>query len=78
MNSEASPGYYPDGLTEEVIDALLGEVDAAVAVSAGPSGALLDGSAAVRRDRRVARRAAGAVVRVLPVVRVVSDGREAA
>ena len=58
---------YPDGLTGDDIDALLGEVaDEYRSPSVRPTTALLDGSAALRRERRIARRAMGAVVRALP------------
>ena len=61
------PGYHPDGLTEQIIDALLREVDGAAAVKPQPSSALMDGTGAQRRSRRAARRSVAAVVRVLPV-----------
>jgi hypothetical protein len=57
-------GVFPDGLDEMVIDELIAEV-AASARSVATS-ALLDGSAAERRRRRMARRAFTAVVRALP------------
>ena len=60
--------FYPDGLTAEHIDALLGEMDAcSTAMSAQPTSALVDGSAAQRRARRTNRRRIGAVVRSLPM-----------
>lgn len=73
--TEGHVGFSPDGLTERVIDVLLGEVDAVGVVGPGATSALLDGSAAERRRRRMERRAVAAVVRVLPV-RVVRTGRD--
>lgn len=58
--------YYPDGLTVDAIDALLSEMEGHWAMSARPTSALLDGTAVLRRERRTARRAIGAVVRALP------------
>ena len=59
--------FRPDGLTVDDIDALLGEMaDEHWTTSVRPTSALLDGSAALRRERRTARRAIGAVVRALP------------
>jgi hypothetical protein len=59
--------FSPDGLTEQLIDALLKEVDVAVAVWPRPSSPLMDEAAAQRRYRRRARRSVAAVVRALPV-----------
>ena len=59
--------FSPDGLTEQLIDALLREVDVAGAVWPRPSSALMDETAAQRRYRRRARRSVVAVVRALPV-----------
>lgn len=59
--------FSPDGLAEPLIDVLLQEVDAALADAPRPTSALVDGSAAERRRRRVARRAVASVVRALPV-----------
>ncbi|SDH65799.1 hypothetical protein SAMN05192558_113127 [Actinokineospora alba] len=58
-----------------LVDRLLMEVYLELRVSppAAPTSALLDGSALERRERREARRALDAVVRALPVRRVVSD-----
>ncbi|HEU0086661.1 MAG TPA: hypothetical protein VFQ77_03270 [Pseudonocardiaceae bacterium] len=56
-------------MSEQVIDALLYEVDAALAEAAPPTSALLDGSAAERRRRRMERRAVAAVLRALPAHR---------
>ena len=58
--------FCPDGLTRDVIEALLREMDGHWSTAARPTAALLDGSAALRRERREARRAIGAVVRALP------------
>lgn len=70
----------PDGLTEQLVDALLIEVDAVVAAQPGPTSALLDGSAAERRRCRMERRAVAAVIRALPACGGASGpaGREAA
>lgn len=57
---------YPDGLTGEVIEALLGEARMFWAMSSRPTSAVQDGSAVARRDWRVARRELGAVVRAFP------------
>ena len=62
----AETGFSPDGLTVEGIDALLSEMEAHWSTSARPTSALLDGSAALRRERRTTRRRIGAVVRALP------------
>src|SRR3954454_11572921 len=71
--------HYPDGLTAPVLDGLIERAYAEVAVASQPSAALLDGSAAVRRERREARRAIAAVVRALPhhPSHVVPDGQVA-
>lgn len=58
--------FYPDGLTAEHIDALLSEARTIWATSSRATSALLDGSAAERRRRRISRRAIGAVVRAMP------------
>jgi hypothetical protein len=60
--------FYPDGLTDEHIESLLSEARAAWATSAVATSALLDGSAAERRNRRMSRRAISAVVRAMPIV----------
>jgi len=62
---------YPDGLTECAVDALISEVDAVLAASPVATSALLDGTAADRRDRRMSRQAVASVVRALPVARPV-------
>ena len=59
--------FSPDGLTEQIIDVLLREVDGAAAVKPRPSPVSMDGQATLRRYRRGARRCASAVVRALPV-----------
>jgi hypothetical protein len=59
--------FSPDGLTEQLIDVLLREVDVAGAVWPRPRSALMDQTAVQRRYRRRARRSVGAVVRALPV-----------
>jgi hypothetical protein len=59
--------FSPDGLTEQLIDALLREVDVAGSVWPRPSSALMDETTAQRRYRRRARRSVAAVVRALPL-----------
>jgi hypothetical protein len=59
--------FSPDGLTEQLIDALLREVDVAGAVWPRPSSTSMDEKAAQRRYRRRARRSVAAVLRALPV-----------
>lgn len=56
----------PDGLDEAAIDRLIAEAAVDVAGAAEPTSALIDGSAAQRRRRRIERRALTAVVRSLP------------
>lgn len=74
MNGDEGPvSFSPDGLTEQMIDALLREVYGAAAVAKPrPTSALMDGQAAQRRYRREARRCV-AVVCVLPVRGVAGD-----
>jgi hypothetical protein len=67
--------FSPDGLTEQMIDVLLREVDGAASVKPRPSSVLMDGTGAQRWSRRAARRSVAAVVRVLPV-RGVAGGRD--
>lgn len=76
--SLAEESTFPDGLTPDVIDALLREAHAHWAVSARPTSALMDGSAEQRRERRSTRRQMGAVVRALPVRVVAAADDEAA
>ncbi|MGB9046842.1 MAG: hypothetical protein WCC47_05480 [Pseudonocardiaceae bacterium] len=59
--------FSPDGLTEQLIDSLLREVDGAAGAVPRPSSVLMDGTGAQRRYRREARRSVAAVVRALPV-----------
>lgn len=68
------PGHYPDSLSLDAINVMLGEVFADLRKTAPvePTSAVLDGSALQRRHRREARRAIGAVVRALPSRRVVT------
>jgi hypothetical protein len=70
--------FSPDGLDLHAINALIADVDTELEYAALPTSALLDGSAAERRARRIANRAVGAVVRALPGRRLVPDGPEAA
>lgn len=68
MNGNEYPARFsPDGLTEQLIDVLLREVDVAAVITPRPTSVLRDGQAAQRRYRREARRYASAVVRALPV-----------
>lgn len=68
MNGNEYPvRFSPDGLTEQMIDVLLREVDGAAAVKPRPSSALMDLTGAQRRYRREARRSVAAVVRALPM-----------
>ena len=62
----AQPSHYPDGLTEQTIDALLRELDVAVMAKPRPTSPLMDGTGAQRRNRRQARRYAAAVARAWP------------
>lgn len=66
LGKSSHTGFAPDGLTIDVIDALLSEMEGHWATSARPTSALLDGSAVLRRERRSTRRAIGSVVRALP------------
>jgi hypothetical protein len=68
LNSNEFPvRFSPDGLTEQLIDVLLGEADGTGALGPRPNSALMDETAAQRRYRRRARRSVAAVVRALPV-----------
>ena len=77
MNSNTSSArpvnHFPDGLDEMAIDALIAEVAREVAQAPAPTSALMDGSAAERRRRRIERRAISAVVRSLPVRPVIAE-----
>jgi hypothetical protein len=67
-SSNARRGSYcPDGLDGSAIEALIAEAAAHTATAPEPTSALLDGSAAERRRRRIERRALAGVVRALPV-----------
>ncbi|WP_445184431.1 hypothetical protein ACTXG6_39585 [Pseudonocardia sp. Cha107L01] len=68
----APDGYFPDGLDETAIDQLIGQVATQVTAVAGSTSALVDGSAAERRRRRMERRVLAAVVRSLPARQGVS------
>jgi hypothetical protein len=59
--------YAPDGLVGEALDELIHRAYAEVADAPRPTSALLDGSAAERRRRRMERRALAALTRALPV-----------
>jgi hypothetical protein len=68
----AEPDHYPDGLTEQNIDALLRELDTAIA-KPRPTSALMDGTDAQRRHRRQARRYGAAVARAWPARAAADD-----
>lgn len=78
----SSTNFYPDGLTEPIIDALIEEAYAsAESAFAEPTSALLDPAAIHRRNRRIERRTVNGTVRTLPVRHVTMagpDGQEAA
>lgn len=59
--------YFPDGLDETAIGSLIADVAREVSDAPAQTSALVDGSAAERRRRRMERRALAAVVRTLPV-----------
>jgi hypothetical protein len=68
LNADEYPvRFSPDGLTDQIIEVLLREVDGAAAAKPRSAGTLLDGTSAQRRYRRRARRSVAAVVRALPV-----------
>jgi hypothetical protein len=69
--------YAPDGLAGEVLDELIDRTYAEVADAPRPTSALLDGSAAEHRRRRIEHRALAALARALPVRSgsLDSDGR---
>jgi hypothetical protein len=71
---------YPDGLTEQYINTLIAEAYESAEQAAEPTSALVDGTAAWRRARRIERRTVGAVVRTLPLrlVEPGPNGQEAA
>jgi hypothetical protein len=72
--------YAPDGLAGQALEELIEGAYVEVAGGFWLTSGLLDGSAVERRRRRVARRALGVVVHVLPVGEGVcgSDERRAA
>jgi hypothetical protein len=65
--------YFPDGLDETAIGSLIADVARTVTESPEPTTALMDGSSAERRRRRMERRTLAAVVRSLPVREVASQ-----
>jgi hypothetical protein len=71
MNGESDSAhrYAPDGLAGEALDELISRAYAEVARAPRPTSALLDGSAAEQRGRRIERRALTAVIRAQPVRR---------
>ncbi|MBB5807035.1 hypothetical protein F4560_006803 [Saccharothrix ecbatanensis] len=72
--------FSPDGLTEEVIDALISAVDDELAEMPSPTSRLVDGPAWNRWGRRYVERTLSSTVRVLAVSDMVSAaaGTEAA
>jgi hypothetical protein len=70
--------HFPDGLDETAIDRLIAQVAGEVEVAPEPTSALVDGSAAERRRRRMERRVLAAVVRSLPTRQVSPQVGEAA
>lgn len=82
MNSNSSKArqenYSPDGLDGSAIEALIAEAAAHTARAPEPTSALLDGSAAERRRRRIERRVIAGVVRSLPVRPTTTHTREIA
>ena len=58
--------YAPDGLAGEALDELIDRTYAEVADAPRATSALLDGSSAERRRRRMERRAWAALIRALP------------
>jgi hypothetical protein len=65
--------YAPDGLAGEALDDLIEQAYAEVADASRATSALLDGSAAERRRRRMERRAWAALIRALPAHGVALD-----
>jgi hypothetical protein len=65
--SSRPDGHVPDGLDEAAVDVLIADVYEEIAGRPAPTSALVDGSAAERRRRRMARRALDTVVRSLPM-----------
>lgn len=59
--------YAPDGLVGEALDDLIHRAYAEVAEAPRPTSALLDGSAAEQRRRRIEHRAWAALARALTV-----------
>jgi hypothetical protein len=70
--------YYPDGLTERDIDLLIVEAFESTDQQAVPTSALLNGTNAHRRFRRIERQNVIRTMRALPVAITDSDGQEAA
>jgi hypothetical protein len=60
--------YAPDGLTGEALNKLINRAYAEVATAPRPTSALLDGTAAEQRRRRMEHRASAAVIHPLPVL----------
>ncbi|GGS61349.1 hypothetical protein [Actinokineospora fastidiosa] len=69
--------HYPDGLTEEVIDRLLAEVDASVKPVRRPTSPFALRPLDLRRERRQVTRNAVRIVRELQQQRVAFPGRAA-
>ncbi|SDD68509.1 hypothetical protein [Actinokineospora iranica] len=60
--------YFPDGLTESLVDVLIAETLERVEPVGQVPPLFADRDAEIRRERRRASRAAARVVRVLPLV----------
>jgi hypothetical protein len=75
---DSTPRFSPDGLDVDEIERLLTEAQTLWARSPRPTSALLDGSAARRRERRQARRAVALMLRALPAPPLAPDTAEAA
>lgn len=68
--------FAPDGLAGDMLNDLVDRAYAEVADAAGPTSALVDGTAAEQRTRRMERRASAAVTSALPVRRRALDSAE--
>jgi hypothetical protein len=79
-SKDASGRVYPDGLDLHTIDALIAGVYDEIRSAPRLTSALMDGTAAERRQRRMARRAIALVVCALPAAPVATnpDGEVAA
>ena len=76
--TEAALPEYQRRAVRDYWDRLIEQCYAEVADAPRPTSALLDGSAAERRRRRMERRVLAALIRSLPVHQAGADGSEAA